>query len=284
MAGFREPLDIAEYQRKVGMSYAPESEPELPDRPVRRGWGPAVCSTETALVVRYTVWDVNGYYRSLGFAFPYRGITKRDLMRAYLDRLYDEYATYAFKILINARFRAMYDELPFGDPLIDKYLSHEIRKAATSAAVRRRWRGEEDVDQESVMDEWGLYSPQDGDDVPSPDQDSSRKRELSEPDPTVWRWDWGYYLWRSRSRDLRRLARWQELLVAEFAARGVRRQFAVGFLGQQPHRAVQVLVGEQLVLLLNEDVEPEQDLAIQMVASCTTTGEVAKEIDQHGVA
>lgn len=261
--GFRADLDIESYLEQVGFA-GPRPEPEivLPEAPVRRGAGPVDFTTCTELAPSYTVWDANGWYRALGFTWPYRGITKTALRLAYyaVGGQDSERLTYYVNRLLRPQVRAEYDATPLGEIFWgDKYVHQTIRTNASLEAGRRNARGEH-ADQESVMDSWGLYTPTDEVEVPS----ASEKSERSDPSPSVWAWRYGYYLWKSVTYDPDRLSRWQDLLVAAFAAAGARRRISVGFMGGNPRRALQLDLGDRVVLFLHEEQEPTEELATRL--------------------
>lgn len=262
--GFRADLDVSSYLEQVGFAARPEPERELSEHPVRRGSGPVDFTTCTEIAPSYSVWDTNGWYRALGFSWPYRGITRKALRLAYygVDGQSSERLTYYVNRLLQPAVRAEYDATPLGEIFWgDKYVHQTIRTNASLEAGRRNARGER-ADQESVMDGWGLYTPSDEDEVPS----TSDKSETSDPPPSVWAWQYGYYLWKSTMYDPDRLSRWQDLLVAAFARAGARRRISVGYMGRNPRRALRLDLGDRVVLFLHEDQEPTSQLAAAMAA------------------
>jgi hypothetical protein len=271
--GFREPLDTSAYQAAVGLLSAPPREEKLPDNPVVRGFNTPEFTTENRVAVRCQIWDVNGWYTALGFQYPFQGITIAQLRLAYLERggPDSERLTWIIKALRNRHVRAFYDSLEFGefyqgDPVFQRWLAV---KAAQHASFLRA-RGDRSADFESVLADWGFDLEDEEDPIDETRDDQGTVSDSSET-PGFYDWGWGYYLWRSRSRDLARLARWQDLLVTEFARAGVRRRICVGYMGHQPHRATvcRLSRSNRVVMLLHEDVQPTQDLAAQVVASYT---------------
>ena len=81
------------------------------------------------------------------------------------------------------------------------------------------------------------------------------------------KWGWSYYVWRSKKYNSQTLREWQSLLVSEFAQAGSRMKFCVGYLGEQPHPWVSVVVGSRLAILLNEAEAPSTELAAKAVAA-----------------
>lgn len=231
-----------------------ERQPLLVDdeeHPVLRGWGAIECSPCTQLVpMPQVIWDVNGYYRELGFSFPYRGITRKSLRLAYQERQGQDSVrlTFVFQQLLNPEVRRDYDCTSLGEPFFDLYLQDWFKRKAVEEAVRRVQKGRP-TEAEEVLQEWGLHLESEDD-------------ELSEPPPTVDSWRWAYYQWRTRFDDLQRLAAWQALLISALSAVGVNRHFSVGFFGKHPHRWVPVEIDNRLVLLINENEEPSLELAV----------------------
>lgn len=283
--GFRPPLDIADYVDRLGgdgarsigyraqrprtpsVGYSSDDLADRlaqvdPEKPFLRGWGPAEASTCTDVELTPTViWDVNGYYRALGFEFPYRGITRKDLREGY-QRVGGQRSvktTYAFKQLLDPYVRFDYDRMELGDRFFDDFVSEEIKLSAVKEAGRRTAESGEVVDGEEILDEWGLKSVSD-DKAPKP-----RNAKVSDPDAKV-PWEWAYYLWQSGEDNRDRLARWQEMLISGFARNGIRRMVSVGFFGKQPHSWVSARVGNRTVIFLSEDVEPTAQMAEQAVA------------------
>jgi hypothetical protein len=283
--GFRAPLDISEYVRRVEQAYIPPPEvlherqrqsEERWNNPLQHGFATEF-STDARLDVRQ-IWDVNGWYTAMGFSYPFLSITVARLRLAYLDQdgPNDERLTWILKALRNPRIRAAYDTLQFGehyadDPLFQRWLAQQAAREAS-----RQRRAGMDADFDSVMADWGfdLSDGAPGSEIDTTsatvDSDGSETPMAGGPDRP---WPWGYYTWRSDSRDLETLSRWQDLLVAQFARVGDRRRISVGFMGRQPHRATVCEWQQKTILLLHEDVEPTQDLAELMVARCTTPDE-----------
>jgi hypothetical protein len=249
--------------------YAP---PEIEDGPQLRGRTVhAMASTETGLALRpEVIHDANGYYRSLGFTFPYLRITRKQLRLAAFehDAANDERKMHNLKQLLDPEIRAKYDLVPFWERFVDKYFQawlkeRALREAREANQHRAPWQKE--TTPEDLLREWGFGVQQDPEEGEEPPPELETP-EVSDPDATVKiPWTYSYYVWRSDCDDTDRLGRWQELLIAEFVQVGAKRRFAVGFVGRQPHEWVAGEVRGNHVLYINEDVEPNQELAAKAV-------------------
>lgn len=272
--GFRAPLDLRGYLGGL-REEAPHTAPTPPawadpEMPYRWGFGPTSCSTSMELErVPTVIWDTNRYYRDLGFSFPFRP-TKRQLREAYTECNGSDSVrkTYCFKQLLNPVTRAEYDRVPFGDMYLDDYLQAYFKRLAVHRAAQRRQNGEE-VSAKDVLEEWGLtHEPEDDEPDPEPttEEEPSDDGEPLEWDlPEIPSWEWAYYLWRSDCTDVYRLAEWQHLLIRAFASYHSRMTVAVGFMGGQPETWLPVKIGRNFVAFLNEDVEPSESLALDVV-------------------
>lgn len=216
------------------------------------------------------IHDGNTFYRALGFSWPYRGITRKDLFRAYceLDGPNSHWLTYVFKMLWDDEFRRDYNRMPFGRRFLDRYLWE--RFAAQAKAVAAAQGLVEDMDIYRVLQSWGVPTRQPGTESNEPVGDDDRpfgdspqdREELSDGVATVRdAWLWGFYLWRSSCHDIERLARWQQELLAAFRGRGLRARLCVGFAGQAQRGWLVGRLGEQIVIFLRDDVEPGEELA-----------------------
>lgn len=232
-------------------------------RPLLYGDGPPEASTCTGLVrTGEVIWDVNGYYRMLGFGWPFRP-TRKELLAAFKTWGHDPpvVVAYAFKLLWHPATRAAYDRAPPGEPFFDELVDQAVKRDAKIEAGRRSAREGREVKAEEVLDDWGLTLDEEpGTDPALVDDDPP---EESEPDEDFW--PWSFYLWRSTRTATERLQLWQSMLIAEFAIHGIQRKFSVGYFGKQPHRWVTVRVGTRLGILLNEDDEPTSEMARQAV-------------------
>lgn len=249
--------------------------------PVQRGEGPPGWSTCTDLARSpYFIWDLNHYYRALGFTWPFQGISRRDLRLAY-QRLAGHmqdgqgvaFLTYAMDRLLDETFRRCYDRLPFGARALDQYVRLEIKQRAHEEALRARECGR-DVRAEDVLRMWGFDTTEPNEPVVDAEEplgdDAQNPSALSDPLDTVPEpWPWGYYVWRSSCGDGDRLARWQELLLAVARARRLRARFAIGFVGRTPKEWVVAQHQSCVVIFLHEDVEPTGVLAALAVDEAT---------------
>lgn len=252
----------------------------LAEVPVLRGEGPPDWSTCTELdIAPRHIHDGNFYYRALGFEWPFRGITRRDLMRAYRrtvgvgqDGEDAAFVTYALSQLLDSEVRWHYDRLPFGRQLIDQYVAAKIRKKAIQEAAAAQAGGYE-VTPDDLLRMWGVptepIEPVVDAEEPLVDteQNPSALSDLTDTVPDAW--PWGYYLWRSSCGDGDRLARWQELLLAVARARRLRVRFAIGFVGRTPKEWVVTQHQDCVVIFLHEAVEPTGALAALAVDEVT---------------
>jgi hypothetical protein len=250
------------------------------EKPYLVGWTPVEASTVTELArIEPMVWDVNRYYRDLGFSWPYTRVGRRELMRAYQEQDGQDSVrlTYCFHQLLNEDVRWEYDRMPLGEPYFDDYVAEELRRHAVTEAHRRRVEDADETDAEAVFKEWGFESTDE-----TPEKNARQRRKEAETRDLVHRavmarraadtlWGWSYYAWRIRPAfgAAHRLARWQKLLLKEFGRKNARMRFCVGLVGRQPHPWVVALVGQRTVFFLNEDeaVTPTSEMAERAVAS-----------------
>lgn len=195
----------------------------------------------------WTPYDVNGYYRELGFSYGHRP-SRRELREAYQRHggPDDTRLTSIFKLLLDAAGREEYDSQPLGGLYFDGLTSELLNRLALDAAARRG------VRQDDVLDAMGLYSPPDKEFAEAPAPPPFR------PSPTPARviWPWSYYSDRSFCADIDRLAAWQSMLIRHLRVW----RFAVGFIGVgQPIRVDKNK--DHWVILLRDDVEPTEELA-----------------------
>lgn len=289
MTGFRAPIDVTEYVQRLGgdgtrvlgyrktrqqaaveREYVQERWDRTTETPWLRGLpGHALASSCTALEATPTVvWDVNGYYRSLGLGIAFLLWRRREITRAVLREAFHAIdgetsvlATYALKQLLDPLTRWEYDRTPLGEVFYDDLLSEEIRLDAKREAGRRLASGQDEVSYEEVLDEWGLK-------IVPPSPASERPAAPPEvPHPRRPVDEWSYYLWRGAHGDFTEsLWEWQRMLVAAFSANGIDRRFAVGYTRRQPHSWVTAEVKAGLVVFLNEDATPTSEMAAQVVA------------------
>lgn len=244
------------------------------DAPMLTGNGPAWWSTCADLAIDpIIINDTNMYYRILGFRWPFRGITKRMLRRAYRKRGGPDNVamTTALKTLLNADMRRLYDRRRLGSPIIDEHMWNWILREATKQSVGSILRGEP-ITREELMEEWGVaqrepstyIEPNEPVDAPEKPLSDETPNDEAESDPPVTvppTWPWGYYRWRSSCEDEDRLERWQTLLRAEAFRVGLRVHLAVGFAGRTPSRTVECNLAGLRVIFLNEGVDPDEGLA-----------------------
>lgn len=233
----------------------------------------AEASTETGLERSpVIVWDTNFYYRCLGIGWPYRDATVKQMRHGYMRRggLDDDRMTYALKQLRSPETRREYDAVPLGAMFLDKFMEEWLKKRAITEAAKRAKAQGLDSDEAAAMDilkEWGFGK---ADKADKPD-DSEELPELppTEEGEKKIPWMYSYYLWRSSCDDTERLARWQQLLLSEFVRVGMKRRFAVGYMGRQPQDWVAGEVQGKFVAFLREHSEPTQEMAADLVATLT---------------
>lgn len=247
------------------------------ERPYLVGWSSPEASTCTELErIEPVIWDVNRYYRDLGFRWPYTGIGRKELMRAYqaLGGSVDVRLTYCFNQLLDKDVRWEYDRTPLGDVYFDDYIADDLRRRAVQEATRRYVEKGVEPDAKEVFKEWGF---EDSDEPEKPVKERRREAEVKDRAKRLSKaqravtafWGWSYYVWRARpTMNSHRLARWQELLLKEYKEKNVRARFCVGIVGHQPHPWVVGEVGRRTVFFLNEDasLEPTSTMAERAVA------------------
>ena len=85
--------------------------------------GPFAWSTSKVIMRRSSVvcWDVNGYYRALGIAYPFVHATQREIREAYLalDGPNSYWLTLIFTTFLDPAEKARYDALPLGEKYPD---------------------------------------------------------------------------------------------------------------------------------------------------------------------
>jgi hypothetical protein len=266
-------------------------EERLANTPQKMSTAPAVASSCRMLMsIRDSrvIWDVAGYYRALGFRWPFRDITKKMLREAYVavGGPDDARLTTIFKMLLDPVERAKYDAASPIEIYLDKIRDYEIQQRAAYEASKRSATGVH-TSKEDVLNEWGLRTLDEDQNSPSPEVDSvapvGHSADDQEPEPGSWTWwPWGYYVWGSRSTEFAKLAEWQALLVRYFDDLGVRRRFAVGFhdTKRAPSSWVTAVSGSDLVVFLREDADPTDGNAAQ--AAAYVLAEHADETERRG--
>jgi hypothetical protein len=221
------------------------------------GSGPESCSSSVFLVLLpEIIWDVCGYYRTLGFHWTeFRQATARDIRLHYLTvdpRQEDTEAFYACQQLLDPDIRYTYDRQPlgglfFGDRNVRLMLERMAAREASRINAEAHAEGcyeDEPVTQQDVLDKWGL----DKSGVGAAEAKERLRRQRSAPEPgdgpssvlgaSLSRWDrrWIHYrltapgssYWARETPSAAVLETWQALLCAVLSDRGVTVQFAVG--------------------------------------------------------
>ena len=260
MTGFRPALDISGYNRP--------REVERYDMPERAGDGPLEASScVTLVVVPEVIWDVNGYYRALGFAPPFLGITRKDLRLAFHDLRGEEsvYLTSILRLLLNAEERRAYDCAPFGERHMDSLQQKLLLEQVKRQAARESPSTDTRATQHEIFKRMGLEAPEASPDEQYPDgEDNEASMVHTEPLPLDQPWRWGYYRWGTGRADVSRLDQWQKLLVSQLVPLEVMIKFGVGFIGRgrTDSRFVVARTYGVHTVYLREDLEPDEEMAI----------------------
>jgi hypothetical protein len=193
-------------------------------------FGPVVCSSGLELESwPSVVWDVNGYYWSLGVHFR---ATRRQLKDAYRARggEDDAYLTYVFSQLLDPQIRRAYDAKPLGSVFWDKYVEKKVRDRAHQMAIQH------EVDADVILRQWGFV---DAEEAAAQEAEELRVDTAGEPGEDEQAPPGGsytFYVWRTKTYLLResdvRLARdWREAILDECYRHHVTARFAVGIMG-----------------------------------------------------
>lgn len=253
-------------QLDVSGFLVPES-PERYDTPLRGGEGPLEASSCVALALtRQVIWDVNGYYRALGFEWPFTGITKKALRLAYHEAEGEKsvYLTRVFKLLLNESERWKYDNAQLGKPHMDQIQIDALMDQVKRMAAATKPSNDTRATQREILKEmgWNLPNPDDPH-YPNgqyPDgQDPCKDEDLLIE--TFWRW--GYYRWGTGCTEITRLGRWQEMLVSQLAALEVTTKVCVGYIGRgrTDSRFVVARTYGVRTVYLREDMTPDWEMA-----------------------
>jgi hypothetical protein len=216
--------------------------------PHRHGIGPAEFTTGVALVP-WIVWDVNGYYRSLGLK---PNASRSEIRRAYTDRngQENERLTYIVKVLLDDERRRSYDSCPLGSLWFDRYLEEVVLQEIANQTSEVLASGVE-AHFESIRLDDLREKPL------SVLDDGSKKCQYDQ----IGGWAWGYFLWRTNQRDTERLRRWQSALLRGLGSHHRSLRISVGYFGS-PGVAVKY-VGGSLVVFMGEHEEPSDALVAE---------------------
>jgi hypothetical protein len=276
MSPYRPPLDTSTYQGLVPDVADPGLAEGFYDRPQRAGIGPLECSTNTALAISpQVIFDVNGYYRAFGFAFPYTNITRKALRLAYHELRGEEsvWLTAVFRMLLDPAKRGEYDRAPFGRRWLDEVEIALVLEEAKREAARRDPSPSNLVTYADLLKLRGLVLEDDLAVPPAPDQVENYYPDGEDNEPlfghTEDPWLWGYYRWSTGRADTDRLGRWQQMLITEFAAQEVKVKFCVGYIGRSrtDSRFVVARTYGVRAIYLREDLEPDREMAVNAVSS-----------------
>lgn len=225
---------------------------ESRDEIFRATWGAVDMSTSMALsVIPKVVWDVNGYYRSLGITWPFTP-TKKELREGYqaADGQSSERLTYNFKQLLDPSIRAEYDAMPLGSHYRDKYaVEEDVRKLSSLAKKLSEDEGRM-VTIDELLDE----------------AERSRPKLPPQPESDHRVWDWGFYALQSRKYDSEPLEEWQQYLTKAFSAAGLEEVISIGYIGKTEEPATIRHHDNRTVIFLNENTHPTPELAEAMTS------------------
>jgi hypothetical protein len=255
-------------QLDVSGFLVPDQEPDRRrDLPERGGTGPLEASSCMVLAVTpEVIWDVNGYYRALGFEWPFTGITKKALRLAYhrVDGEKSVYLTRVFKLLLNEAERRKYDMAQFGHQHMDQIQIDALMDMVKRMAAAVKPSNDTRATQREILKQMGFNLPNtDSEHYPNeqyPDgQDPCKDEDLLIE--TFWRW--GYYRWGTGCTEVTRLGHWQELLVSQLAALEVTTKICVGYIGRgrTDSRFVVARTYGVRTVYLREDMEPDREMA-----------------------
>lgn len=231
----------------------------VPDRIFQAATGPTAFSTcvELVPVADLPIYDVNGYYRELGFDWPYKGITRKDLREAFYahDGEGDERLTYCLKQLLDKEVRARYDTHPPGWPMDDLYSWRLVERLAADWASERSSESGEMVSARDYLASLGLRPP-----------DQTESEEGEEVPELVQSflasvWPYGYYLLHSRRYDDATLSEWQRIIISACANEGLSLQLALGYVGRTERSWAIYNFDNDLVIFLNENQQPTNEVA-----------------------
>ncbi len=213
----------------------------------RASWGAVDMSSSVALNgVPRLVWDVNGYYRDLGIGWPFKP-SKSDLRVAYHQKKGWEshHLTYVLKQLLDPEVRAKYDARPLGKFMRDRYvIAAEMRALSRAAAKESSGRGEVITVGDLIREDEEKF----------PSVDPQKPVRVSD-------WNWGYYLLKSREYESTNLIKWQEMLVREFAVRGMVVVVSIGYIGETRKKFDVHSYDGHTIIFLAENEEPTIGLA-----------------------
>lgn len=281
--GFRAPLDLSEFiedyadwfdgtgqvEQKIGNNTTLNFEQPVTAETTKVMFGPLTCSTSTVLdIPNRIIWDCNGYYRALGVD---PRATRAQLREAYheADGGNSDYLTYVLQQLLDAETRRIYDGLPLGEFLIDKFINYALKQAAIKEAIRRSLIDGQPADAVKVMDEMGykvVQHPEDEKDRP-PAVGGHRQTDLDDE------WRYSYFLHKVRCYDTEILRDWQHMVISALSEVGVTMQIAVGFTSQNdttPKAWTRTEEASIMVAYLGATTKPTPELARQIAKTITT--------------
>ena len=226
----------------------------------------AIISTSTALLPRQggavVSHDVNGYYAALGVRPT---ASRRELMAAYrdLDGQKSDYLTYAFKRLLDRRFREAYDARPPGRPVLDRYAEEEILRQAHRRAAQEQLSTGSPVTAADIL--FSLRPPSEeagprflDSATPARFDDAGTGNRQSPPSSSPPAYS--YLQYGSTCDDPHRMAQWQEGIARVLSSDGSVPQFAVGYHGIAGTAFFIMKMGGTPVIFLHEETEVTDEL------------------------
>lgn len=246
--------------------------------------GPCEMSTDTAMVpmTALSIWDVNGYYRSIGIAWPYRP-TRKQMRESYRDTggSNDAYATYAFKRLLDPEFRRRYDRRKLGDPMDDDYRIADAMEMLSDVAAKLSKNGRpvtyHELLGEDLVERMAKAAEDERRDLDAKREEREAGQDFERPEAEApFIWPYAYFLWDSRKYDDVTLSDWQRMLHQSCIREGLSLRIAVGYLGPTSGAATARVRhpkpggGYVEILFLGEDIEPTQERADVVVGTFHT--------------
>ena len=207
--------------------------------PMRYGRRPTVASTSQTLE-RWpsVVWDVNGYYASLGVHW---WASRQQLRDAYvkMDGPNNFRLTYILKVLLDAELRAAYDSCPFGSFFFDLFLSEQVKRQRLDSQRNDHGHTLSEEEIQRLKDEGLLDEGVSTDDLMYTTVDAETGESSRDGYRPSMDWDWGHYVWGVSDWNDEVLQTWQRLLVQ--TAPDYHLTFAVGMMYDSFRTAVATL-------------------------------------------
>ena len=240
----------------------------VPDRIFQAATGPTTFSTCTELIPAsiQPIFDVNSYYRDLGFDWPYKGITRGMLREAYtrLGGQGNERLTYCLRQLLDKQLRPIYDAHPPGWPMDDMYTWRLIKEVAAQWASEQSAETGELITGQDFLRSLGFDR--------LVDDESEDEEEMPEAVQVFLAnsWPYGYYLLHSRRYDDVTLSEWQSIIISACAHEGLSLQLALGYVGRTEQTWAIYNYNNDLVIFVNENQQPTNAIAQEIATELRT--------------